>query len=93
MQSSRSKIAIAATAAVLALATLSGCSGSAGGSTTCGSYLNMSSSGQTKAVTKMLQSHGGSTSNGNITLTKLSVAAYCRTIGSNSSTIDGVYGG
>jgi len=93
MKSAKTRIAIAATTAVLALAALSGCAGNAGGSTTCGAYLNMSSSNQTKAVTKMVEAHGDSTSNGNITLTKLSVSAYCRTVGSNSSTIDGVYSG
>jgi len=88
------RVATGIMAAVLAIATLTGCgSSNEGGQTTCGEYLSMNSSNQTKAVTKMLQDHGGSTSNGNITLTKLSVQAYCRTAGSNSSTIDGVYGG
>ena len=83
---------VAAAVAVAAMACLAGCSGASGGSTTCGKYLDMSSSKQTKAVTDMLKEHGGSTSNGNVILTKASVWAYCNTLGSNDSRIDGVYG-
>ena len=83
---------VAVAVCVAAMITLAGCSSASGGSTTCGKYLNMSSSNQTKVVTQMLKDHGGSTSNGNITLTKASVWAYCNMMGSNSSTIDGVYG-
>lgn len=79
--------------AVACLLSMAGCGSNAGGATTCGDYLRMSSSNQSKAVEKMLSDHGQSTSNGNITLTKVSVWGYCQTVGSNSSTIDGVFGG
>jgi len=87
------KVAAVSVVAAVSLAGLVGCSSDKGSKTTCGDYLGMSSGDQTKAVTKMLQDHGDSTANGNIALSKLSVQAYCRTVGSNSSTIDGVYGG
>jgi len=78
---------------MMAVATLTACSSANnGGKTTCGDYRNMNSSKQTDVVTKMLQDEGQSTANGNITLTKLSVSAYCATVGSNSSTIDGING-
>jgi hypothetical protein len=66
--------------------------GTNGGATTCGQYKKASDSGKKSAVTKMLEEHGDSTSNGSVTLTRASVRAYCETIGSDSDRIDSVYG-
>jgi len=87
------RVAAVTAVTLAAVLTLSGCgTANNGGKTTCGDYRKMNSTRQTAAVTKMLSDEGQSTSNGNITLVKLSVSAYCATIGSDSSTIDGVNG-
>lgn len=77
---------------VAAAVCLTGCSGANnGGKTTCGDYRKMNSSSQSAVVTKMLQEQGQSSpANGTITLAKLSVSAYCATVGTDSSTIDNV---
>jgi len=91
--STAKRVVTALVVALVATATLTGCSSqNNGGKTTCGEYRAMSSSKQTAVVTKMLQDEGQSTANGLITLTKLSVSAYCATLGSDSSTIDQING-
>jgi len=81
-------------AALIAVAALSGCSNfvNNGGNTTCGQYRGMNSTQQTNVVKKMLSDEGQSTSNGNITLIKFSVSAFCATLGSDSDPISKING-
>jgi len=80
-------------AALIAVVSLSGCSAAnKGGNTTCGQYRSMNSTQQTNVVKKMLSDEGQSTSNGNITLIKFSVAAFCATLGSDSDPISKING-
>jgi hypothetical protein len=66
--------------------------GGKGGATTCGEYKAASDKAKNAAVTKMLEDHGGSTSNGNVTMTRASVRVFCETMGSDGHAIESVYG-
>jgi len=85
------RILAAIAAAVIAVG-LTGCAQAGGGATTCGEYLSMDADGQSAVVKRMLTDRGASTNNGTINLTKGEVWTYCQTLGSDSSTIDSIYG-
>jgi len=88
------KIATGLLAAAIAVVALSGCAApNRGGATTCGQYNSMSSTQQTNVVKKMLTDEGQSTANGNVTLIKFSVSAFCATLGSDSDPISKINGG
>jgi acid stress chaperone HdeA len=87
------KAAIAIGTALMLTFGVSACgAGAKGGATTCGEYKSANDSGKKKAVQKMLEEHGDSTSSGNVTLTRASVRLYCETVGSDSDPISNVYG-
>ncbi len=84
--------ALSATVAFGALA-LAGCSGgNAGGATTCGTFLAMSTDQQTAVITTFYESTGADTSNGSISVGVLSANLYCSTVASNDDPISGING-
>ena len=89
----RPRFAAAAAALGFAALALAGCSGgNAGGATTCGAYLAMSSDQQTAVITTFYESTGADTSNGSISIGVLSAQLYCSTVASNDDPISGING-
>jgi len=86
----RIPVLVLAAAAVLLLAACG--AGPDGGSTTCGNYRGLDTSGQLTAVTQMIKSHGGDTSAGNVGLTEMSADAYCA-VHPAAAVISGIYQG
>jgi len=83
---------IGAASIVLCLAVgLVGCSGDAGGKTTCGAFLKKGSHEREQIVTQMLQDHGMSTSAGNVFLYTRNASLYCQEVSPNN-TIDQILG-
>lgn len=74
-------VLLAATLGLAAALTVSGCSGSSGGDTTCAQYLNQSAAEQKDTITDYLESAGESTKGFNINANQLAVTAYCNTVG------------
>ncbi|UXA19079.1 hypothetical protein [Mycobacterium sp. SMC-4] len=69
---------------------LTGCSGvgNQGGDTTCADFNELDTKGQTAAITKMLQDDKGKEpTNLEVTGTRLSATAFCKTLGRDSSKI------
>ena len=79
-------------ASITAAMLFSGCSSSSGGDTTCKDFLSHDKDKQTADVKTMLKNeHGGKEpSNGEVTLTKVSVLAFCKTKGKDSSKISDI---
>ncbi|MDR1266349.1 MAG: hypothetical protein LBK42_12545 [Propionibacteriaceae bacterium] len=78
-------------AAVVVLS-LSACSSSKGGATTCGEYIDASANARRAAVVKMLEDRGESTSDASVTLNSASVMLFCQTLGQSTDTIEQIYG-
>lgn len=66
-----------------------GCSaGGKGGDTTCGDFNGMDTKGQTAVITQMLKDEKGKEpSNLEISGTRLSAVAFCKTLGKDSSKV------
>lgn len=84
-----------AVAGVLALVTfqLGGCSSviNKGGDTTCGEFKNQDTKKQESEISKMLKDSKGQEPSGfEISATRLTVEAYCKTFGTESSKISDV---
>lgn len=75
--------------AICASVILAGCSaGNAGGDTSCGDFNKLDSKKQTDVITKMLKDeHGKEPSNLEVAGTRLSAAAFCKTLGKDSSKV------
>lgn len=88
----RTAVLVGLSAGALAL---TGCAadGNKGADTTCKDYRAADSATQSEMVSKMLKEQKGSEpSNGEVTLTKLSVSGYCASVGSDSSKISQIDG-
>jgi acid stress chaperone HdeA len=84
------RIAAAVVAGASTMLLLSGC-GSDGGKTTCRDFNSMNQKDQNSAVSKMLKDEKGKeASNLEITATRISAAAFCKTAGKDSSTISDI---
>lgn len=76
--------------ALAATAVLSGCSQvtNDGGDTTCADFASADEKKQNEAITKMLTDEGKSEpANAELSGTRLSITAYCQTVGKQDSTI------
>jgi hypothetical protein len=86
------RIPVMAVAATAGLLTAACGGGSSGGATTCGTYQGMDTSDRVTAVTQMIKTHGGDTSEANVGLTEMSADAYC-VVHPASDPISGIYQG
>lgn len=93
MISIRKTASVVCGAIILSLS-LAGCGGGGGkgGDTTCGEFLQMSSSDQKAAVTALLSETDSSPSNGKILIAVGSAKLYCNTVGTNDSKIREING-
>lgn len=72
---------------------LSGCSSLEGGDTTCGEYLELSSSDQQQVIRNFLEEQGDSDpAGGEVLLSQQSAKLYCNTIGTASDPISNIQG-
>lgn len=81
--------------AAVGLCLLVACGGSpgAGGDTSCGDFKELSSSDQSEVIKDFLSSKGKSDpSNFEVSATRVSAVAYCKTAGSDTSPIRGIDG-
>jgi hypothetical protein len=76
----------------LSAVTLGACDSNKGGATSCASFQGMDSAQRDAVVEKMIKDKGAGGPMNNLTLTKVSVSAYCL-LHDGSATIDGIYHG
>lgn len=86
----KKSIGSAGVALVFVSVLLTGCSGSAGGDTTCKTFNGQSSSDQTSTIKSYLKDKGKDPSNMEVAATKLSAKAFCKTAGKDSSKISDI---
>ncbi len=83
----RIRIAGLAIAAAAAATLLTGCSGNAGGDTTCQEFLAQDSGEQRDTITEFLESEDESTQGVAVNAAMLAVNGYCQTVGDSDTKI------
>lgn len=83
----RIRIAGLTVAAVAAATLVTGCSGNAGGDTTCQEFLSQDSGRQRDTITEFLKSEGESTQGVAVNAVMSGVTVYCQTAGDSETRI------